>query len=124
MKLLWIGRKQAFNEDKFHRIFLSCIGSYEIVKFMKVSFLECSRYNVPNFHCQNYISTLLCDYFLSQCIGDLQNVIEYSRFDNDPGPHNFTIVAVSTTKQQVEYDYHFNVSGKHKNIIAWDFFPG
>ena len=39
-------------------------------------------------------------------------VIEYSRFDSDPGPHNFTIVAVSTTEQRVEFEYHFNVSGK------------
>ena len=57
------------------------------------------------------------DYFLSQCVGNLQTVIDYSRFDSNPGPHTFTLVAVSTTEQQVEFDYPFNVSGKCKNII-------
>ena len=64
------------------------------------------------------------DYFLSQCIGDLQTIIEYSQFDSDPGPHNFTVVAVSTDEEQVEYEYHFNVSGKHKISLHWNVLPG
>ena len=51
------------------------------------------------------------------CIGGLQTVIDYSRFDNDPGSHNFTILAVSTTEQQDDFDYYFNISGKHKYVV-------
>ena len=47
------------------------------------------------------------------CIGDLDTVIDYSRFDNDPGSHNFTVLALSTTEQQVEFNHQFNVSGKY-----------
>ena len=46
-------------------------------------------------------------------IGGLQTVIDYSRFDSDPGSHNITVLAVSTTEQQVRFEYAFNVSGKH-----------
>ena len=50
-------------------------------------------------------------------IGGLQTVVDYSRFDSDPGSHNITVLAVSTTEQQVHFDYAFNVSGKHKYVV-------
>ena len=46
-------------------------------------------------------------------IGDLDTVIDYSQFDDKPGSHIFTVLALSTTEQQVEFNHQFNVSGKY-----------
>ena len=46
-------------------------------------------------------------------IGDLDTVIDYSQFDDKPGSHIFTVLALSTTEQQDKFDHQFNVYGKY-----------
>ena len=45
-------------------------------------------------------------------LGDLPATIDYTRFDQDPGEHNFSIITTSTFGDLANYSYSFTIPGK------------
>ena len=63
---------------------------------------------VPNLIPTNFSGYMAyCVHSVCHLSGELPVIIDFTRFDHDPGEHNFTVVANSTIGEVANYTYTF-----------------